>query len=97
MGIEDSADLLDDLEQALLDAGAIAYSSQFNRYVRVETQDLPLEKAVEKLAIGSNDSQQEWFVSAPGKVILFGEHAVVHGVVSFTLCVLSIAIANHDI
>ena len=30
---------------------------------------------------GSTDQDQDILVSAPGKVILFGEHAVVHGVV----------------
>ncbi|EEB91074.1 hypothetical protein MPER_10633, partial [Moniliophthora perniciosa FA553] len=81
VGIEDSTDLLDDLEQALLDAGAIVYNSVQNCYVRVQPEERSLESAVQKLAIGSK-SKQEWFVSAPGKVILFGEHAVVHGVAS---------------
>lgn len=84
VGIEDSSDLLDDLEHALIDAGAIALSAQQNKYVRVPPGHAALNKAVEQLAIESNSKavEQEWFVSAPGKVILFGEHAVVHGVVS---------------
>ena len=83
VGIEDPADLLDDLRHALLEAGAITVSA--SNLVRIPTA---VNKAVEKLALGepvtrTRDGQHEWFVSAPGKVILFGEHAVVHGVVSF--------------
>ncbi|TBU55324.1 cystathionine beta-lyase [Dichomitus squalens] len=80
VGIEDPADLLDDLRHALIDAGAIAYAA--NDYVRIA---VPISRAVEKLALGEARTarprdDREWFVSAPGKVILFGEHAVVHGV-----------------
>ncbi|KAJ7650706.1 Cys/Met metabolism PLP-dependent enzyme-domain-containing protein [Roridomyces roridus] len=76
-GIEDPADLIDDLERALIEAGAIVFDEQQNKYVRVPSASDELSSAVQKLGL---DYQQEWFVSAPGKIILFGEHAVVHGV-----------------
>jgi hypothetical protein len=83
VGIEDPVDLIDDLEHALIDAGAIAFNMQQNKYMRVvPTTNEALNRAVEKLGLGEAE-QQEWFVSAPGKIILFGEHAVVHGVVRF--------------
>lgn len=54
-----------------------------NKYVKLPDNDA-LTLAVQKLQLdGAN--QKEWFISAPGKVILFGEHAVVHGVVSHFL------------
>lgn len=84
VGIEDPADLLDDLQHALLEAGAITIAA--NDFVRIPNA---VNKAVEKLALhepirneAAVEVDQEWLVSAPGKVILFGEHAVVHGVVS---------------
>ncbi|KAJ7086102.1 Cys/Met metabolism PLP-dependent enzyme-domain-containing protein [Mycena belliarum] len=79
VGIEDPVDLIDDLEHALIDAGAIKFDAQQNKYTRVvpSTNDA-LNRAVEKLGMDGPD-EHEWFVSAPGKVILFGEHAVVHG------------------
>ncbi|KDQ53198.1 hypothetical protein JAAARDRAFT_197679 [Jaapia argillacea MUCL 33604] len=89
VGIEDPEDLLDDLERALLEAGATTIAAtDEHQYVRVHThrEEVSISRAVEKLAF--NDAtvpvrpreDREWFVSAPGKVILFGEHAVVHGV-----------------
>jgi hypothetical protein len=88
VGIEDPHDLLDDLERALIDAGAIEFNVPQNRYIRVPGPDAgaAISRAVEKLALDGREGEVlEWFVSAPGKVILFGEHAVVHGVVSYLL------------
>lgn len=54
-----------------------------NKYVKVLDNDA-LALAVRKLQL-DGAIEKEWFISAPGKVILFGEHAVVHGVVSHSL------------
>ncbi|KAI0261486.1 cystathionine beta-lyase [Gloeopeniophorella convolvens] len=87
VGIEDPADLIDDLEHALLEAGAITVSAgaDQHQFVRatVPRGGVAISRAVEKLAYNERPRKREdreWFVSAPGKVILFGEHAVVHGV-----------------
>ncbi|KAF5388949.1 hypothetical protein D9757_005151 [Collybiopsis confluens] len=65
--IQDSSHLLDDLEHALIDAGAIAFSPLENKYIRVQPGDTAaaaLNRAVEQLATGSSTSKpvdQEWF------------------------------------
>lgn len=84
VGIEDATDLVDDLEAALREAGAIKYSTAENKFILARHGDDPISRAVQKLALDGEKpvpDNSEWFVSAPGKVILFGEHAVVHGVV----------------
>lgn len=86
VGIEDADDLVADLQQALLHAGAVQPSkSQKSSYVRVPVED---EMEVLRRAIAQRKAEAPspaaapatLTVSAPGKVILLGEHAVVHGV-----------------
>ena len=100
VGIEDPIDLLDDLQHALLEAGAITLEQGVDghHYVRasLKREGSTISRAVEKLVLNENarvasGKDQEWFISAPGKVILFGEHAVVHGVVSryFVWCLFA--------
>ena len=97
VGIEDPVDLLDDLQHALLEAGAITLEQGVDghHYVRasLKREGSTISRAVEKLALNEKrrdeNEDQEWFISAPGKVILFGEHAVVHGVVSHLTIVVS--------
>lgn len=95
MGIEDPDDLLDDLEAALLQAGAIRIvdDPDFPGQQKLE-RVLPEEEeatTAEAQAAGGDFNGEvatvhkeipDFMTSAPGKVILFGEHAVVHGVVS---------------
>jgi hypothetical protein len=108
LGIEDPRDLLDDLEHALITAGAIepvpaaqltdAESARLDRLYHSNVEAWTLERAKTFTRPGSADTKlvaaantlaiedkptiaQDIVVSAPGKVILFGEHAVVHGVV----------------
>ncbi|KAH8920513.1 cystathionine beta-l [Atractiella rhizophila] len=82
VGIEDVEDLIEDLEAALIEAGAVHYiegraGGPFLQ--RTEASTTVEASAMAKLSIQGRD-QRELVTSAPGKVILFGEHAVVHGI-----------------
>ncbi|KAL9931224.1 hypothetical protein V8E36_009901 [Tilletia maclaganii] len=128
VGIEDFRDLLDDLESALLKAGAIrrrkdveaigqgneddenAHLATARKLISYERAPLPGEEdedtSVPALVGGLDRAKIETrgeepdpdgtpalppphtlTVSAPGKVILFGEHAVVHGVTAIAAAV----------
>jgi hypothetical protein len=90
VGIEDAEDLIDDLEAALLEAGAIQYVEDGQggrRLERVRSKEVQgttnLTEKLERIALDSKAAPETLITSAPGKVILFGEHAVVHGVVRY--------------
>ncbi|TXT04395.1 hypothetical protein VHUM_04162 [Vanrija humicola] len=105
VGIEDPRDLLDDLEHALIVAGAIVpnvdpsllssdklaevfrtnpgqWGIERARFFRRPNVEGLIDGVARGLALdGVKTIDSDIVVSAPGKVILFGEHAVVHGVV----------------
>ncbi|KAH9989027.1 cystathionine beta-lyase [Russula vinacea] len=80
VGIEDPVDLIDDLEHALLEAGAITVSAgaDQHQFVRatVPRGGASISRAVEKLAYNEHSARKkeyrEWFVSAPGKTAIAG-------------------------
>lgn len=92
IGIEHPDDLIDDLEAALLEAGAVRVVDEAGERAKLERVRGPEEEDADAFgAIGSQTpgSKVEGLItSAPGKVILFGEHAVVHGIVSIMSSVI---------
>lgn len=88
VGIEDPQDLIDDLEAALLEAGAVRVVDEAGARATLErvrpagedVVELSGLREVQRFEAGRPEVERV-MTSAPGKVILFGEHAVVHGVV----------------
>lgn len=87
VGIEDPQDLIDDLEAALLEAGAVRVVDEAGARATLErvrpagedVVELSGLREVQRFEAGRPEVERV-MTSAPGKVILFGEHAVVHGV-----------------
>ncbi|CEQ41179.1 SPOSA6832_02871 [Sporobolomyces salmonicolor] len=86
VGIEDPEDLIDDLEAALLEAGAVRVIDEAGsraKLERVGRREKVVELSSERKSVEGQQGRavvEKLITSAPGKVILFGEHAVVHGV-----------------
>lgn len=75
----------------MFEAGSITLSADgtyiLNQHSGVKQAIQQLKNATALESDADTTSPKEWLVSAPGKVILFGEHAVVHGVVSLMISV----------
>lgn len=82
VGIEDADDLIADLDQAFLAAGAVTRLSD-GTLRRAHGSGAPSNAVTP----ASASSPSSLLVSAPGKAILFGEHAVVHGVTALAASV----------
>ncbi|GAA6013773.1 hypothetical protein JCM11491_005094 [Sporobolomyces phaffii] len=87
VGIEDPEDLVDDLEAALLEAGAVRVIDEAGERAKLERVRPDGSGFVEldnsrrgQGEVAGEAKIAKLATSAPGKVILFGEHAVVHGV-----------------
>lgn len=78
VGIEDVDDLIEDLDASLLAAGAIQRDGS-GKLIRATPSD--------GLTPVNGSTDETLLVAAPGKVILFGEHAVVHGVTALAAAV----------
>ncbi|PWN28419.1 hypothetical protein BDZ90DRAFT_250910 [Jaminaea rosea] len=89
VGIEDPDDLIADLDAAFLAAGALHKDAngQLTRAKPASSTAANGSMSAPAAAAASPASQQSIVVSAPGKVILFGEHAVVHGVTALAASV----------
>ncbi|KIM33447.1 hypothetical protein M408DRAFT_326161 [Serendipita vermifera MAFF 305830] len=106
VGIEDPEDLIDDLENAIVEAG-ITLPSPLPSIAEPPSTPIRGEPWAPRLSLAAplplmdmekrKPTHAHWFVSAPGKVILFGEHAVVHGVTAIGACVdlRCYALASH--